>query len=188
MRVFGCKCYVHNNGKQSLGKFDPRSDEAIFIGYSPRSKAYKVFNKRTLLVEESIHVIFDEVNTFGENVKDYDEDFQIGLYKRSEEQILNSDVPTKDENKTETPAEPVQEPGSQEVGSNPGSIPSEEPSTETLDEGKDSDGTSDNTTSATNSNQGDGGNTNSMGNRAWKYQRSHPTELIISDANKKSSN
>ena len=29
LRLFGCKCYVHNNGKESLGKFDPRSDEAI---------------------------------------------------------------------------------------------------------------------------------------------------------------
>ena len=34
LRVFGCKCYVHNNGKDALGKFDPRSDEAIFLGYS----------------------------------------------------------------------------------------------------------------------------------------------------------
>ena len=133
MRVFNCKCYVHNNGKQSLGKFDPKRDEAIFIGYSPRSKAYKVFNKRTLLVDERIHVIFDEANTFGENVQDYEEDFQIGLYKRSEEQILDSNVPAKDENPTKTPAEPVQEPGSQEARSNPGSTPSEEPSTETLD-------------------------------------------------------
>ena len=38
--VFGCKCYVHNNGKDALGKFDPRIDEAIFLGYSSHSKAY----------------------------------------------------------------------------------------------------------------------------------------------------
>jgi len=43
LRVFDCKCYVHNNGKESLGKFDPRSDEAIFLGYSYHNKAYKVF-------------------------------------------------------------------------------------------------------------------------------------------------
>lgn len=52
LRVFGCKCFVHNNGKDSLGKFDHRSDEAIFLGYSSHSKAYKVYNKRTLCVEE----------------------------------------------------------------------------------------------------------------------------------------
>ena len=60
LRVFGCKCYVHNNGKDALGKLDPRSDEAIFLRYSSHSKAYKVFNKRTLCVEESVHVLFDD--------------------------------------------------------------------------------------------------------------------------------
>jgi len=45
LRVFGCKCYVHNNGKDALGKIDRRSDEAIFLGYSLQSKAYKVFKK-----------------------------------------------------------------------------------------------------------------------------------------------
>ena len=31
-RVFGCKCFVLNNGKDSLGKFDTKVDEAIFLG------------------------------------------------------------------------------------------------------------------------------------------------------------
>ncbi|CAM8892868.1 unnamed protein product [Rhodiola kirilowii] len=60
LRVFGCRCYVHLNGKDHLGKFNPRSDEGIFVCYSLHSKAYKVFNKRTKQVEGSIHVIFDE--------------------------------------------------------------------------------------------------------------------------------
>ena len=60
--IFGCRCFVLNNGKERLGKFDAKSDEAIFLGYSSTSKAFRVFNKRTLVVEESIHVIFDESN------------------------------------------------------------------------------------------------------------------------------
>jgi len=32
LRVFGCKCYVYNNGNDALGKFDQRSDDAIFLG------------------------------------------------------------------------------------------------------------------------------------------------------------
>ena len=48
------------NRKTNLGKFDSRSDEGIFLGYSDRSKAYRVFNKRTLVVEESVHVKFLE--------------------------------------------------------------------------------------------------------------------------------
>ncbi|KAF7119794.1 hypothetical protein RHSIM_Rhsim13G0158900 [Rhododendron simsii] len=61
-RAFGCKCFVHNNDKDDLGKFDARSDEGIFVGYSTSSKAYRVFNKRTLVVEESVHVAFDETD------------------------------------------------------------------------------------------------------------------------------
>ena len=53
------KCFVHNNGKDPLGKFDPKSDEAIFLGYSSIFKAYKVLNKRTNKVKESIYVVFD---------------------------------------------------------------------------------------------------------------------------------
>ena len=34
LKVFGCKCYGLNNGKESLGKFDAKSDKGIFLGYS----------------------------------------------------------------------------------------------------------------------------------------------------------
>uniref|UniRef100_A0A3Q7XZQ9 Uncharacterized protein LOC113786557 n=1 Tax=Cicer arietinum TaxID=3827 RepID=A0A3Q7XZQ9_CICAR len=59
--IFGCKCFVLNNGKDNLGKFDEKADEGIFLGYSLSSKAFRVFNKRTLLVEESMHVTFDAI-------------------------------------------------------------------------------------------------------------------------------
>ena len=49
LRVFGYKCYVHNNGKKPLGKFDARSDKAIFLGYSSHSKAYKVFQQTDIV-------------------------------------------------------------------------------------------------------------------------------------------
>jgi len=61
-KPFGCKCFIHNNGKDNLGKFDARSDEGILLGYAVNSKAYRVYNKCTKLVEESIHVIFYESN------------------------------------------------------------------------------------------------------------------------------
>ena len=41
---------------------DSKSDEAILMGYALNSKAYGVFNKTSLVVEESIHVVFDETN------------------------------------------------------------------------------------------------------------------------------
>ncbi|XP_074305231.1 uncharacterized protein LOC141640280 [Silene latifolia] len=73
LRCFGNKCFIHNNGKNRLSKFDPRSDEAVSVGYANHSKAYKVFNKRTLCIEESVHVIFDENNTFDKAERDEEE-------------------------------------------------------------------------------------------------------------------
>ena len=48
--------------KKSLGKFDAKADEGIFLGYSLHSKAFRIYNKRTMTIEESIHVTFDETN------------------------------------------------------------------------------------------------------------------------------
>ncbi|KAJ9566686.1 hypothetical protein OSB04_002652 [Centaurea solstitialis] len=64
-RVFGCKCYVLND-RDDLGKFDPKSDESIFIGYSHNSKTYQVFNKRTRTILESSNVDFSETETYSD--------------------------------------------------------------------------------------------------------------------------
>jgi len=64
LKVFGCKFFFLNNGKYSLAKFDAKDDEDIFLDYSLHSKAYRVFTKRTLTIEESIHVVCDETNSF----------------------------------------------------------------------------------------------------------------------------
>ena len=60
-KVFLCKCLILNT-KDNLGKFDPKSNVGIFLGYLNTSKAYRVCNKRTMVVEESMHVTFDESN------------------------------------------------------------------------------------------------------------------------------
>jgi hypothetical protein len=44
-KIFGSKCYIKNTD-ENLGKFEPRADEGILLGYSPHSKAYKCYNKR----------------------------------------------------------------------------------------------------------------------------------------------
>ncbi|GKB28848.1 putative ribonuclease H-like domain-containing protein [Tanacetum coccineum] len=43
-----------------LGKFDGKADEGFFVGYSINSKAFRVFNSRTRIVEENLHVQFSE--------------------------------------------------------------------------------------------------------------------------------
>jgi len=62
LKVFGCKCFILNNGKDYLGKFDSKSNECIFLGYSLHAHAYRAYNKRTMLVEESMHIVIDETN------------------------------------------------------------------------------------------------------------------------------
>lgn len=48
------------NCKDDLGKVDSKSAGGVLVGYSSSSKAYRVFNKRTLCIEKSVHVVFDE--------------------------------------------------------------------------------------------------------------------------------
>nr|GEV17763.1 hypothetical protein [Tanacetum cinerariifolium] len=42
------------------GKFDGKLDEGFFVGYSLNIKAFKVFNTRTRIVEENLHIRFNE--------------------------------------------------------------------------------------------------------------------------------
>ncbi|GKA19964.1 ribonuclease H-like domain-containing protein [Tanacetum coccineum] len=42
------------------GKFDGKADECFFVGYSLNSKAFRVFNSRTWIVEENLHIWFSE--------------------------------------------------------------------------------------------------------------------------------
>ncbi|RDY10144.1 hypothetical protein CR513_05387, partial [Mucuna pruriens] len=56
---FGCECFILNT-KDNLGIFDPKLDEGTFLRYFDVSKAYRVYNSRTLTVEESIHVRFND--------------------------------------------------------------------------------------------------------------------------------
>ena len=63
------------NQNDDLGKFDSKSDVGIFLGYSTSSKAFRVYNRRTLVVEESMHVIFYESNPLSsEKVVIHDDD------------------------------------------------------------------------------------------------------------------
>nr|GFB90356.1 retrovirus-related Pol polyprotein from transposon TNT 1-94 [Tanacetum cinerariifolium] len=49
-----------------------KGDECIFVGYSNQSRAYRVFNKRTRVIMESIHVNFDELPQMASEQISYD--------------------------------------------------------------------------------------------------------------------
>ncbi|GJS13089.1 putative ribonuclease H-like domain-containing protein [Tanacetum coccineum] len=71
MRPFRCPVTILNT-IDHLGKFDSKADEGFFVGYSLNSKAFRVFNSRTRIVEESLHIRFSEStpNILGTKVSD----------------------------------------------------------------------------------------------------------------------
>ena len=58
-RIFGSTCFILKD-KENVEKFDSRSNEGIFLRYSSTSKAYWVYNKRTMKVMETMNVVIDE--------------------------------------------------------------------------------------------------------------------------------
>ncbi|GJT23477.1 retrovirus-related pol polyprotein from transposon TNT 1-94 [Tanacetum coccineum] len=58
--VFGALCYPTNDS-ENLGKLQPKADIGIFIGYAPTKKAFRIYNRRTRRIIETIHVDFDEL-------------------------------------------------------------------------------------------------------------------------------
>nr|GEW00865.1 hypothetical protein [Tanacetum cinerariifolium] len=59
MRPFGCSVTILNT-KYHLSKFDGKADEGFYVGYSLNSKDFRVFNSRTRVVEENLHIRFSE--------------------------------------------------------------------------------------------------------------------------------
>jgi transposase InsO family protein len=70
-RVFGSKCFILvKRGRKS--KFSPKAVEGFLLGYDSNTRAYRVFNKYTGLVEVSCDIVFHETN--GSQVKQVDLD------------------------------------------------------------------------------------------------------------------
>jgi hypothetical protein len=70
-RVFGSKCFILvKRGRKS--KFAPKAVEGFLLGYDSNTRAYRVFNKSTGLVEISCDIVFDETN--GSQVEQVDLD------------------------------------------------------------------------------------------------------------------
>ncbi|GJX29670.1 retrovirus-related pol polyprotein from transposon TNT 1-94 [Tanacetum coccineum] len=58
--VFGPLCYPRNDS-EDLGKLQPTADIGIFVGYTPSRTGYRIYNKRTRRIIETIHIQFDEL-------------------------------------------------------------------------------------------------------------------------------
>nr|GEV22761.1 putative ribonuclease H-like domain-containing protein [Tanacetum cinerariifolium] len=59
MRPFGCPVTILNT-LDPLEMFDEKADEGFLVGYSVNYKAFKVFNSRIRIVQETLHINFLE--------------------------------------------------------------------------------------------------------------------------------
>nr|GFB52050.1 hypothetical protein [Tanacetum cinerariifolium] len=58
--IFCCACYITRDG-ENLDKMKEKGDLCILVGYSNQSKGYRVYNKRTRMIVESIRIHFNEI-------------------------------------------------------------------------------------------------------------------------------
>nr|GEX56366.1 copia protein [Tanacetum cinerariifolium] len=65
-RVFGCQCYLLNDYKD-VGKLKAKGDIGVFVGYSKESSTFRIYNKRTRKIRESVNVNFDEISEMASN-------------------------------------------------------------------------------------------------------------------------
>ncbi|GJR67755.1 retrovirus-related pol polyprotein from transposon TNT 1-94 [Tanacetum coccineum] len=59
--VFGCRCYLLND-YDDVGKLKAKGDIRVFVGYSKESAAFRIYNKQTRKIHESVNVNFDEIS------------------------------------------------------------------------------------------------------------------------------
>jgi hypothetical protein len=124
-RVFGSKCFILiKRGRKS--KFAPKVVEGFLLGYDSNTRAYRVFNKSTGLVEVSCDIVFDETN--GSQVEQVDLDelddeeapciAQKNMSIRDELDQLSSSMqaspPTQDEDQAQDDEDQEDEPPQEE--------------------------------------------------------------------------
>nr|GEU92694.1 hypothetical protein [Tanacetum cinerariifolium] len=80
LHIFGCTCYITKDD-ENLNKIKEKGDPCILVGYSTQSKGHRVYNKRTKLIVESIHINFDELKemtmTFNDNTSGLSPQWQM---------------------------------------------------------------------------------------------------------------
>nr|GFB94992.1 retrovirus-related Pol polyprotein from transposon TNT 1-94 [Tanacetum cinerariifolium] len=59
--VFGCRCYLLND-YEDVGNLKAKGDIGVFVRYSKESVAFRIYNKRTRKIHESVNVNFDEIS------------------------------------------------------------------------------------------------------------------------------
>nr|GFB67307.1 retrovirus-related Pol polyprotein from transposon TNT 1-94 [Tanacetum cinerariifolium] len=85
--VFRCICYLLND-YEDVGKLKAKGDIKVFVRYSKESAAFRIYNKRTRKIHESVNVNFDEISKmaskqFSLELDFYDEYFDSSKIMKS---------------------------------------------------------------------------------------------------------
>ena len=120
-RIFGSDCYILHD-RENLEKFDAKSDNGYFLGYSSTSRAYRVYNLTTKTVMESSNVVINDelcLETHSENtlpaqektmeVDDPIPDDYVEKNSDEELQLLNDDISVPSSSEPSTPVHEIQQ-------------------------------------------------------------------------------
>ncbi|GJQ96918.1 integrase, catalytic region, zinc finger, CCHC-type containing protein [Tanacetum coccineum] len=87
--VFGSLCYPTND-RDDLGKMKLKADIGVFIGYSETSTGFRIYNRRTKMIMETIHVKFDELTVMASEHDCLEPELQRFNYHNSSENSMNT--------------------------------------------------------------------------------------------------
>ncbi|GJW40063.1 retrovirus-related pol polyprotein from transposon TNT 1-94 [Tanacetum coccineum] len=92
--VFGSLCYLTND-RDDLGNMKPKADIGIFIGYSKTSRGFRIYNRCTKKIMETIHVKFDELTAMASEHDSLEPCFQRFINDDSSAESMN--IPSKED-------------------------------------------------------------------------------------------
>ncbi|GJY99760.1 retrovirus-related pol polyprotein from transposon TNT 1-94 [Tanacetum coccineum] len=89
IHVFGSLCYPTND-RDDLGKMKPKADIGVFIGYSKTSRGFRIYNRRTKKIMETINVKFDEVTAMASDHDCLEPELQQFINHNSSAEEINT--------------------------------------------------------------------------------------------------
>ncbi|GJZ06513.1 integrase, catalytic region, zinc finger, CCHC-type containing protein [Tanacetum coccineum] len=106
LHVFGALCYPKND-REDIGKLRAKGDIGFFIGYSTTSCAYRVYNRRTKKVMETMNVTFDELSAIAFEQRTLAAPATLNRQKLNASTTTAETASTPSNSSTEAPAIPI---------------------------------------------------------------------------------
>nr|GEZ07297.1 retrovirus-related Pol polyprotein from transposon TNT 1-94 [Tanacetum cinerariifolium] len=78
---------------EDLGKLKAKANISIFVGYAPVKKAFRIYNRRTLKIMETIHVMFNELTAMASKQFGLGPDLQLMTLATSSSGLVPNHIP-----------------------------------------------------------------------------------------------